>query len=83
MARPKAADVATRSALALLWEVQGMAEEERRLVDGKAALALWLRNGHDCVRWIRVVAAGGRSAELPPMLLTNKAFFNGHDWRIP
>jgi hypothetical protein len=83
MARPLAKDIAVKSALAQLWCIAELADEERRLVDTKAALALWLRNEHDCKRWVAVVAANGRAGMLPTDLILNKSFFNFRDWRIP
>jgi hypothetical protein len=83
MARPLAKDIAVKSALAQLWCLDGLADETRKLEGSKAALAVWLRNESDCRRWVAVVAAGGRAADLPPDLIRNKNFFNAHDWRIP
>lgn len=74
---------AVHSALGQLWDMAGMVEETRRFEGEKAALAQWLRAGADCRRWVMVVAGAGRSRELPPDLLRNRAFFNAHDWRIP
>lgn len=83
MPRESDATHAMRSALGNLWCIQEIAEEAVRLDNAKAGLAVWLRNAEDCKRWIVVVAAGGRGGDLPPHLIHNKAFFNGHDWRIP
>ena len=75
---------AVAEALGELWDLYGYCDETRRFEDGPdAALAQWLRAGADCRRWIAVVAAAGRTRELPPDLLNHRDFFNAHDWRIP
>lgn len=75
---------AVASALAQLWDLAGFCDETTRFEGGKeAALRQWLRAGADCKRWVAVVAAHGRTKDLPPDLLYNRAYFNAHDWRIP
>lgn len=83
MSRHSDAAYALASALGNLWAIHDMAEETRLFEDDTAALALWLRNGRDCERWIAVVVTGGRADSLPPILTRNRAFFNGQGWRIP
>lgn len=75
---------AVAAALGQLWDLASFCDETRRFEGGKeAALKQWLRAGADCKRWIMVVAAAGRTRDLPPDLLYNRAYFNAHDWRIP
>jgi hypothetical protein len=83
MGRPRAKDVAVKSALAQLWCVDQIADIDRKIMGYNAALETWLRYEHDCKRWVAVVAANGRAADLPPDLIRNKAFFNARYWRIP
>jgi hypothetical protein len=83
MTRETQQQISVQSALAQLWDMAGLCDETRRMESPKAALAQWLRAGPDCKRWVIVVAAAGRTKDLPPDLLYNRAFFNAHDWRIP
>lgn len=83
MPRHSDAAYALASALGNLWAIHDMAEETRLFEDDGAALALWLRNGRDCERWIAVVVTGGRAESLPPSLFRDRAFFNGQGWCIP
>lgn len=75
--------VESDEALALLWDLSGLCEETQRFEGKDAMLAHWLLSGEQCRRAIKLVAAAGRTRELPPALRQHREFFNRHDWRIP
>lgn len=83
MPRKSEAQLNLDSALGNLWCLQELADEGRAIDDGRAALALWHRNAPDARRWVKMVAAAGRTRDLPPDLLGNKAYWNGQGWGIP